>query len=259
MKKNIYLEFGGTYDLLTRLALIKKQGFNGIFIWQDEDEKRIAEVVKNARQINLEIETMHLRFEGCNHLWLDDEQGQNYVKQIIRGVELAYMHQIPTVIMHTVAKLIHPPTAVIGLERIKTILELCQKYKINLAIENIRELSYIDYVFDNIYSPYLKMCLDFGHTNCFTYKINQVDFNKYAPYIICLHIHDNWGENDDHLLPFEGEIDFEYIAKSLKKIFYQGPLTSEAQKNLNESDELFLSKAYNALVKIETFFTKDDA
>lgn len=256
MKKNTYLEFGNQYDLNERLSLIKRLGFDGIFIWQDEDETRISEVVKCARKYNLEIETMHLRFTGCNHLWLDDEIGENYVKQIKDGVKQAHRYKIPTVIMHTVAKVIHPPVSMLGLTRIQEILTICEEYKVNLALENIRDLEYIDYVFENLQSPYLKMCLDFGHTNSFTYKISQVVFAKYAPYLICLHIHDNFGTNDDHFLPFMGEIDFQRIALSLKKIGYNGPLTNEAQKRPDEiiTDEEFLVKVLEALNKIESYF-----
>lgn len=256
MKKYTNIDFSKQFDLNQRLQTIKNIGFDGIFIWQFEDEEKIANIVTSARALDLDIETMHLRFTNCNHLWLDDELGRDYVNIVKRGVELAALHKIPTVIMHTVSKEIHPPFNELGLKRIQSILDLCEKHQVNLAIENIRKLEYIDYVFENLSSPYLKMCFDFGHSHCFAYKLDNVVFEKYQDYIICLHIHDNFGENDDHFVAFEGEIDIPRIVHSLAKISYHGPLTNEAHKRINEdiSDFDFLTKVFQALVRIEKLF-----
>lgn len=49
---------------------------------------------------------------------------------------------------------------------------------------------------------------------------------KLANETINVHIHDNKGHSDDHLLPGQGEIDFEPIIKALEKN-YEGPLILE--------------------------------
>ena len=261
MRKKTYLEFGNNYELQFRMALIKELGFDGIFIWQDEDSNRTIEVVKAAREHGLDVETMHLRFEGCNHLWLDDEDGRNYVDTVIMGIFQAASLQIPTVIMHTIAKDTHPEVNELGLERIRLILNVCESYHVNLAIENIRELKYIDRVFASLQSPFLKMCFDSGHTNCFAYRLNDVSFDQYAPYLHCVHLHDNLGDYDGHLIPFQGKIDFKWIVHELKRIGFKGPLTSEAHIAPNQviSDRDFLTQVMQALNKLETYFGDVDA
>lgn len=252
MKKNIYLNYGPKSDLDHRLRLIKDAGFDGVFLWYDESI--IADLVAKVRALNLDIETFHLPYENCNHLWLDDELGEGYYHNIINGVIAAAKYQVKTVIMHNMSGHNPPPYNEIGLNRIKKILDVCQQYDINLAIENVRDIKYTNYIFDNIKHSYLKMCLDFGHTHAFKYALRDVDFEKYGHLIVCIHISDNNGDGDEHLVPFVGNIDYQAILAKLKHINYQGPLTSEAHwQNLMPEAE-FIALVYKALVKLEKIY-----
>lgn len=71
-------------------------------------------------------------------------------------------------------------------------------------------------------SPKLAICLDTGHANIS--KIDQVDFiNKGGSYIKALHIADNEGETDQHMMPFgRGNVQWDKIIPALKKINYPG-------------------------------------
>jgi len=136
-------------------------------------------------------------------------------------------------------------------------IKLGEKYNINIAFENLRNLDYIDYIFDNIKSDKLKMCFDSGHANAFTKNIDTFPFDKYQDKIICLHLHDNDGENDLHLPPFNGNIKWEELIKKLKGINYQGPLTLEIQLNEMVEDEVgFLNELKEKLDKLEEYFIK---
>jgi sugar phosphate isomerase/epimerase len=162
--------------------------------------------------------------------------------------------------MHVIGGTKRPMYSEIGLQRVKKIIEVCEELDVNLALENVREIVHINYIFENLKSRKLRMCLDFGHLNCFTKNTFEIDFEKYRDLIICTHIHDNDGSNDQHRLPFYGNVDYQYIAKELKKIGYQGPLTSEArikEKHMFTEDE-FIIKVYEALTKIEKYFGEEN-
>ncbi len=65
------------------------------------------------------------------------------------------------------------------------------------------------------------ICLDTGHLNLV--QGNQGDFIRTAgSYLRALHIADNRGERDDHLMPFGGKIDFLDVMKALKEVDYHG-------------------------------------
>lgn len=255
MKKYIYLDFGLEYDLNTRLEKIKKAGFDGVFLFYYEDELKLDEMVSKTRGFGLDIETIHLPFKECNNIWMPGLDGEKFVELMIKGIITASKYKIGTVVMHLVGGQVRPRCNEIGLNRMKRIVKVCEEYKVNLALENVKEMTHVNYIHENINSDYLKFCFDFGHINCFTKDTYSFDFNKYKDKLICVHIHDNDGENDSHLLPFYGTADFKYIAYKLKEIGFSSPLTSEAKISKNHlfTETEFIDKVFNALKTIESY------
>jgi sugar phosphate isomerase/epimerase len=86
-----------------------------------------------------------------------------------------------------------------------------------ISIEDILE------VIERVGSDKLGICLDTGHLNIL--KANtQGDFiRKAGKYLKALHVHDNDGSADQHLIPFaRGKIDFKDIVTALRDIDYDG-------------------------------------
>ncbi len=71
-------------------------------------------------------------------------------------------------------------------------------------------------------SPNLGICLDTGHLNLAGH--DQADFIRQAgPYLKALHIADNQGETDQHLMPYgPGTVDWVQLVAALKEVSYQG-------------------------------------
>ena len=71
-------------------------------------------------------------------------------------------------------------------------------------------------------------CIDVGHSNL--ERIQPQDFirNMTPGTVQALHIHDNFGSVDNHLLPGHGRLDWNEITKALADIDYQGDFTLEA-------------------------------
>jgi sugar phosphate isomerase/epimerase len=44
---------------------------------------------------------------------------------------------------------------------------------------------------------------------------------------VATHVHDNHGRHDDHLMPFDGSIDWDSALLALRKVGYDGRLTFE--------------------------------
>lgn len=80
-----------------------------------------------------------------------------------------------------------------------------------LAVENIfeREPSTLKALLDAIDDPCFRHCFDIGHWNMFTKVSMEEWFEELGSYIVESHIHDNHGENDEHLPVGEGIINFE--------------------------------------------------
>ena len=65
------------------------------------------------------------------------------------------------------------------------------------------------------------VCLDFGHAHLVGGAPEAAEM--LAGYVITTHVHDNRGVSDDHLLPFEGTIDWPATIAAMSKIGYAGP------------------------------------
>jgi sugar phosphate isomerase/epimerase len=68
-------------------------------------------------------------------------------------------------------------------------------------------------------------CLDFGHAHLTGGAVEAVE--RLSGHIITTHVHDNRGKTDDHLVPFDGTIDWPATLTALSKVGYSGPLVFE--------------------------------
>lgn len=254
MKHNIYFEYQKTTPSKTRLKLIKDAGFDGIFLKIDEN-KNNEKIINEARKLNLDIEAFHLSADHCNSLWEETIQGEEYTEAIINGIiEASYFH-IPTVVMHISSGDYPPAINRIGLLRMKRILKVANQYQINVALENLRRLDYLDYILDNINDRYLRFCFDSGHANAFTKNIADFPFAKYEKLLICIHLSDNDGSFDEHQLPFKGNIDWLKLINELKRIGFNGPLTLETINKDNQKSEVeYLKEAKQILIRLSNVY-----
>ena len=112
---------------------------------------------------------------------------------------------------------------------------------------------------DAVNDDYLVACLDIGHAE-------MKGSDTTAPEMIralgkrlkALHIHDNDKLHDLHQIPFSMNIDFVEIVKALKEIEYDGYLTLEASRYLNDftEDMLFdgVKDLFNSVEKLRQMF-----
>ena len=80
------------------------------------------------------------------------------------------------------------------------------------------------------------ICLDFGHAHLDGDVIDAVE--AVSEHVIATHVHDNRGRSDDHLLPFDGTIDWAGTLLAMQKIGYDGPFMFEVVPNGSTRDTL---------------------
>lgn len=92
--------------------------------------------------------------------------------------------------------------------------------------------NYVDKL-NELYGDYFIACLDIGH--CALTGVAPEDAIKILGNRLgALHVHDNNTLDDEHLLPYNGKIDFSKVIDALKVINYKGDLTFEADKYLRK-------------------------
>lgn len=73
------------------------------------------------------------------------------------------------------------------------------------------------------------VCLDTGHANIIGKDSISDCIRKLDKDLKLLHIHDNFGNSDDHMPPFNGNIDWKDTIHALRETDYDGVLSLEAQ------------------------------
>lgn len=69
------------------------------------------------------------------------------------------------------------------------------------------------------------VCLDTGHAHLGGDVVDAIE--TVAEHIAAVHAHDNRGRDDEHLVPFEGTIDWPAALTALQKIGYDAPVVME--------------------------------
>jgi sugar phosphate isomerase/epimerase len=69
------------------------------------------------------------------------------------------------------------------------------------------------------------ICLDFGHAHMDGDLLDAIE--TVSEHFVTTHVHDNRGRADDHLVPFEGTIDWPGALTAVQKVGYEGPLMLE--------------------------------
>lgn len=80
---------------------------------------------------------------------------------------------------------------------------------------------------DELELPDVGICLDFGHAILMGDPLDAVE--AVAGHVTTTHVHDNLGKTDDHLVPFEGGLDWPSALMAMQKIGYDGLYMLELQ------------------------------
>ncbi|MBQ9264383.1 MAG: sugar phosphate isomerase/epimerase [Clostridia bacterium] len=201
-------------SVLDRLLAVKAAGFDDVMIhWQEEDRMDACRRFDQIMKAGLCIHTVHFPQETAADLWREGEAGDRLEAQLIQTLRETGERKVAHLVVHTTRRLITPPPNETGVRRLSHAVEAAEKYGVNIALENTRFLSYNQYLYDHISSPRLGFCYDCGHANCYT--PGQDPFARFGDKMVTMHLHDNHGKEDEHLLIGEGSIDLPFVFRRL--------------------------------------------
>ncbi|MCL2532370.1 MAG: sugar phosphate isomerase/epimerase [Oscillospiraceae bacterium] len=209
---NIFTFFSHPLPFAERFHLIKQAGFDGVSLWWgDDDTDQDFELQPElARAAGLAIENIHVPFFTVNQLWSDSPLGNAVLSYYLQCIDDCADHSIPAMVMHACFGALLSPVNELGLARFGEIANHAEKRGVNVAIENLRATNeHAAYVLEHIDTPRLGLCYDSGHWHACKDKSPQFDFlARFGHRLMALHLHDNHGVDDDHILPFNGTIDW---------------------------------------------------
>jgi sugar phosphate isomerase/epimerase len=113
---------------------------------------------------------------------------------------------------------------------VEEICKLAEPIGIKVALEVIpNPLSeagaLVDMLEKDLDAPRTGICLDFGHAFLMGDVADTIE--TVAEHLITTHVHDNNGKKDDHLVPFEGRINWDIALMTMQKVGYDGTYLME--------------------------------
>lgn len=240
------------------LDKIKAVGFDSFFTGKIDIET-VSALKQKGDSLGLDFEFIHAPFKNINSMWLDGDEYLTIYNGMITAIDSASACGVPTVIVHVSSGWDAPEINDLGLERYDRLVKYAQGKNVILAFENLRKVGNISYFVDRYENnPTVKFCYDNGHEHCYTKYVSMIDIFTYN--IAATHIHDNMGRGrekqgdpDTHLLPFDGNFDYEKMMRKLDEYEFSGPLMLEVfnhsiYKSL--TPEEFISTSYDRIKKI---------
>lgn len=205
------------------VALLQENGFSATFL--GNEEAGFHDSVEACQKAGIAVDTIHAPFDKINSMWLPGEEGDEMLRRLIVSFEDAARHSIPVVVVH-MSSGFHPPIiGDVGNDRFRRLMETAAELGVTPAIENQRLLANIALMFE--YYDNARFCWDIGHEACFA--LGREYMPLFGHKLAALHVHDNNCilDQDLHMLPYDGKIDFDKAARHIAKTGFQGTMMLE--------------------------------
>lgn len=260
-----------------QIEIMKSVGFDQFFYCEKKNQRASDDeaVAEKAAKIGIGFHSIHAPFYAMDDMWHDEsgELAKIMEQELKNSIDNCHNLDVPIVVMHAIIGMDnHTPTE-LGLERIGNVIDYAVKRGVKIGFENTEGECYLKALLDKYGElENVGFTYDSGHELCYNGGSDML--GKYGKYLISTHLDDNRGMTDPehpnflddyHLLPFDGNADWEGIARRLNKCGFDGSLTLEVDskgrcgshsndKYLGMSIEQFVRAAYDSAVRFRNLF-----
>ncbi len=250
----------GLYDYEEGFKKLKAHGYSSIDYAElckrhsdlykfSEDKYRgfLTDIGETADKHGVEITQLH-------GLWATDDktkaQREESISFFIKEIEGAHYMGCKNVVIHPFlpfgwgAEVDKDKIWDVNIDLFTRLLPYAEKYNVTICAENqpftaiemstVKAVKRLVRAFNH---PKLKVCLDTGHANVFHDDIAE-DVRLLGDDLATLHVHDNKGNWDQHLIPYMGNIKWEEFLAALKEIGYKGAFTLETMISTSMPDPI---------------------
>ena len=236
----------GSFSTSAMIDYMSELGFDGVDMSfenissLDDYHRSVLYAAKNrAKARGLDIPCCHLPFYMPDPH--DRAKMERFSADIMAGIDAAAIMEIPLCVIHPIA--IHQKResasvwADMNLRFLTPICKYAYKKGVKLCIENMASSCEEDgdHLFGSTAAEVLALaealdtgvCWDFGHASISGRPTD--DPVILGERLLLVHAHDNNAIRDAHMIPFDGEIDWEGAMGALAAIGYRGYISIEAR------------------------------
>ena len=201
------------------------------------DSAAFRDLRETLDQLGLQLNSLHAHLEyfdaDCNLAALDHRQQKDSLVAYKRAVE-AVGHLGGGILLTHDIRISEPPADATGahdgeraafLRNLGELADFAEPLGVRIALENTgrgytREPERLVALMRDLDRGNVGVCIDTGHRNLVGDPAEALRIVK--DHLITLHIHDNSGERDEHLLPGAGQIAWPDVVGALRDIDYGG-------------------------------------
>ncbi len=172
-----------------------------------------------------------------------DGSYDSYLKATIRSIEVCGEMGIPNTVVHAgmLPGISKEEYFSLNREFFRQLFPAMEKYGVNVLCENSTKANMGQMYFTNsgkdmrefieyVDHPLFHACWDTGHANCEGAQYEQI--MTLGDEIYAIHVHDNSGRRDEHLIPYSGIMNMDDLMHALIDSGYKGYFTFEASSSL---------------------------
>ena len=211
-------------------AIVSIDSTLGVEVWgsksldvPEADEEELAELAEICR--TLSFVTIHVR--GVYMAW--DPTG------LRRELDFAARVGARSLVLHPACLGLMEPDDRLDVPEILRLSEYASERGVRLVLENLRDAIWLldrvlEEVGDDPEATNLGICIDTGHAHMSHDAGREPVSNyleRYAGQLTHIHLHDNHGESDEHLVLGDGTIDWPRVVRTLDRIGFDGTAVLE--------------------------------
>ena len=239
-----------TQDLKKKIDYLAESGFRyaDLRLYNSSDmEPFLKDNWKEyAKEIKDYAATKNITFVQAHAIggnaFKDETSYNNIVKNTIRGIEVCKELGIPNIVVHPGNSSDMDKEAYFAANKdfYAEFFKTMEETGVNVLVENSSQTMIGHYCIDTgadlrefleyVNHPQLKACWDTGHANIEGdqyYEILDI-----GDLLAGIHISDNLGDEDNHMMPYQGTVNFDEVLTALVQIGYEGAFTFECENNV---------------------------
>ena len=211
-----YVHGGGNIE--EKIIAIKKAGFDFVAIGMGAlSDGTLEYQVELCKKYGLEIDNIHLTGGKTTEIWFDGELGDEICARYCKEIKMAADAGIKKGIAHITWGHTDPGgVSECGIARLTKMADTALENDFFLCLENSIFIEHLFATMEKLKDhPAVRFTYDSGHRNAFARDFDLL--GSFGHRLAALHIDDNDAAHDLHLMPFDGNNDWERDARDLAK------------------------------------------
>ena len=227
-------------------------GFSAAALLDDGWKQKALTDWEIAKSVGLTLRYAHLPYDYPKA----EKDWPNFFKASCRAIDLACLFEVECAAIHPCTAMVRDYNRSEVREETLTFLhpycEYAKQAGLVLALENmrgagksvgksiVRYATEVNDLWDLAETLNIGICWDTGHGNI-SMQEQYTSIKKIEPRLKMMHFNDNFAEDDIHLAPFLGTVDWDSITEALHEIGFAGAVNLEVMCNKRP---MALRKAY---------------